>query len=1248
VTQPDPSTDSAIAVIGMAVRLPGAPDVARFWANLAGGVESITIGPAPRGLVAAAAVLDGIERFDAALFGYTPGEAAELDPQQRIFLECAWTALESAGYPPQSAPLRAGVYGGASFTTYLFSNLLPAAGDASASVLSNRPAFADDFLATRVAYELGLTGPAVTVQTTCSTSLVAIHVACQALLAGECELALAGGVRIAVPQLVPYPYQEGGVLSADGHCRAFDARSTGTVPGNGAAIVVLKRLADALADGDPIRAVVLGTAINNDGSAKAGFAAPSVDGQAGAIRDALAIAGVAPAEVSYIEAHGTGTPLGDPIELAALKQVFAGAPRGACGIGTVKSNLGHLDAAAGVAGFIKAVLALEHRTLPPSLHFTAPNPQLGIEDSPFHVVAERRAWTGPRPLRAGVSSFGIGGTNAHAVLQEPPARTGEPAARRDELIVISARTRAALDRMTGELADFLRVTGEPLADIAHTLQIGRKRFAERRYAVGGDPRALAEALARPGTSAPASAATQLEAADEREAVFVFPGGGVQRIDMASALRDEPAFRAAFDDCAGRAAPLIGADLGRVVYPEPAERDAMARALDGTVLSQPAIFAVNWAIAHQWLAWGVAPRALLGHSLGEYVAACLAGVFSLDDALRLVTARGQILARLPPGAMVSVLAPPARVEPLLGGGLVICAINGPQTCVVAGLRDAIDRLEAALAAAGIEFRRLRYASASHTPLLDEHLAGFERLVAGCALRPPAVRVVSTVTGAWLTAEQATDPAYWRRQFRAPVQFSAALATLLSSGPRTVIEAGPAATLSALIRQHPAAAGHAVVATLPATPGPRRPLDALGDAWAAGAPIDWRRLRGDERRRRVALPTYSFDRERHWVDPPDPAPQHGGPAIAPAAHRPAAAPPAARPGVADPAGPRDATERAVLACFRDLFHIQDIGVGDNFFALGGDSLLAGRLMALIAHRCDVRLPLKAVAEAPTAAALARRIAAESPGAPRPAAASCLAELQPGRGTPVFLVHGAGGYAMFYRDLAHAIDPERTIYGFEARGLDGREPMHGSVEDMAAHYVELARAAHPGGPYLLAGASFGGMLAYEMARQLTARGTAVALCAMIDAPGPGYLPDHVDDDTDILAPYLDRMVGIRADELRGRSLDDQLAAALAAADARGIGLAFSDVETGRRLMAVWKNNYAVMARYTAPPWPGGEAQFFSAAEPSPGLPAHLERAWIGRCAVRVEVVPGDHLSMVAPPHAASLGARIRACLTRTGSLS
>jgi phthiocerol/phenolphthiocerol synthesis type-I polyketide synthase E len=1247
---PDPaSSDATIAVIGMALRFPGAPDVRRFWDNLAGGVESITIEAAPNGQVAAAATVDGIELFDAAFFGYTRGEAAELDPQQRFFLECAWSALESAGHAPQGKPIRAGVYGGESFPTYLLSNLLPAASDPGIGILNHRFGFADDFLATRVAYKLGLTGPAVTVQTGCSTSLVAIHIACQALLAGECELALAGGVRVGVPEIVPYAYHEGGIMSADGHCRAFDVRSTGTVPGSGAAVVVLKRLSDALADGDPIRALVLGTAINNDGNSKAGFAAPSVDGQASAIREALAIAGVAPAQITYVEAHGTATPLGDPIELAALNQVFADAPRGSCGIGTVKTNLGHLDAAAGVAGFIKAVLALEHRTLPPSLHFTAPNPQLGIEDSPFFVVAERRAWTGPLPLRAGVSSFGIGGTNAHVVLQEPPVLDREPAPPRDELLVVSARTRPALERMTGELAELLRTTDAPLADIAHTLQVGRARFAARRFAVGSDPRVLADALLEP-TAGPLAGDGD---AGEREAVFVVPGVGVQRVHMAAALRDEAGFRAAFDDCAERAAGLVGADLRRVVYPGPAEHDAMARELDGPVLSQTAIFACNWAIAQQWLRWGVAPRALLGHSLGEYVAACLAGVFSLDDALRLVAARGQILARLPASGMVSVLASAARVQPMLGRGLVIAVVNGPATCVVAGVLDAIARLEAALSSAGIEFRRLRYATATHTPLLEPHLAEFERLVRSCARNAPSIRMVSAVTGTWLTADQATDPAYWRRHFRDTVQFSDALSTLLSSGRRTAIEVGPGATLSGLIRQHPASAGHAVVATLPQVTAPRRPLESLGDAWVAGVTIDWQRFRGDERRRRVVLPTYSFDRERHWIAPPDVLELTTRAARRARATRATPAADAAGPSAASAASidecaaaPRNDTERALLACFRELFRIDTIGVHDDFFALGGDSLLAVRLVASIARHLDMQVGMKAIAESPTVAALAVRLGA--PPSPAEAASSCLVRLQHGaRAAPMFFVHGGGGHPLVYRELARAIDPDRAMYGYAARGIDSDEPPHASVEDMASHYLDLARRVHPGGPYLLVGASFGGVIAYEMARRLGASGHAVPLCAMLDAPGPGAIADGEADAADLLAFYLDARGWLSPAALRGLSLDDQLARVIDAAAAAGAALPFSDLAQGRRLVAVWRNNARALRSYTAPPWPDGEVQYFVAAEQHPAMPPHLERAWIGRCALRIEVVPGDHVTMVMPPHAATLATRIRTVLeTRTGS--
>ena len=1249
-TDPASYPESAIAVIGMAVRVPGAPDVQRFWDNLVAGVESVTIGPAPDDHIAAAGVLDGVELFDAAFFGIPAGEAAELDPQHRLFLECAWSALEAAGHGPGAAPIRAGVYGGATYSTYLMEHLMPDAAARGASARDNVWGFARDFLAMRVAYKLGLTGPAMTIQTGCSTSLVAIHVACQALIAGECELALAGGVGLSLPQLAPYRYHEGGIRSADGHCRAFDIRGTGTVAGNGAGVIVLRRLADALADRDPIRAVVLGTALNNDGSAKAGFAAPSVDGQARAIREALDIAGVAATDISYVEAHGTATPLGDPVELAALKQAFAGAPRASCGIGSVKTNLGHLDAAAGVVAVIKTALALEHRVLPASLHFTAPNPQLGIEDSPFYVVAERQAWTGPAPLRAGVSGFGIGGTNAHLVMEQPPVPDADPPRRGEELLVISAKTATALDRATGELADVLRTGDAPLADLAHTLQVGRARFAVRRFAVGSDRHALADALAGTRHGGARAGRDASRNAEDRDAVFVFPGSGAQRVHMAAELRGEAGFAAAFDDCAGRARALLGLDLRRVVFPGPDEHDAMAQKLDDPVVSQTAIFACSWAIAQQWLAWGVAPRALLGHSLGEYAAACLAGVFSLDDALRIVVERGRILERLPPSGMTSVLASVEQVAPQLDAGLSISAINGAGTCVVAGPIAALARLEAALAAAGVELRRLRFARATHTPLLDPHLAAFERLVAAARPRAPTLRMVSAVTGTWLAPAQATDPAYWRRQFRDTVRFGDALSTLLSSGRRAVIEAGPGSALSALVRQHPAAAGHAVVTTAPgpssAAPS-RRALDALGEAWVAGVAIDWQRFRGDERRRRVPLPTYSFDRERHWIDAAPDAPSGPGrrAVAAPARRAQTRAQISGPTRAADPA--RNDTERGLVACFEELFHTEPIGIHDDFFELGGDSLLALRLTALIARRLDVRLAIKALVEAPTIAQLAARIAE-----PRSAAAeraSCLVRLQTGApAAPVFFVHAGGGHAVFYRDLARAIDPDRLMYGFEARGLDGVEPLHASVEDMASHYVELARAVHRGGPYLLVGASFGGMIAYEMARQLAAAGHEVPLCALIDAPGPGYLPDAASDDASIIAAFAARPVGVARDQLRGRPLDAQLQLLLDEARRTGTEIAFSDLAAGRRMMRIWRNNFDAMWRYPAPPWPDGEVQFFAATERDDFLPPHLPLAWIGRCVVRVELASGGHDAMVRAPHAAGLGARIRSCIAaRTSSM-
>ncbi|WNG56962.1 acyltransferase domain-containing protein [Archangium gephyra] len=1213
------SKDLAIAVIGLALRFPGAADERQFWRNLVTGVESITrldaaqrakAGlPSEEGWMAAAGVLEDSECFDATFFGYTPGEAEQLDPQHRIFLECAWTAMESAGYAPRGKPMRAGVYAGATFSTYLLSSVLPHAARNGSGLIENVLGTAGDFLASRVSYELDLTGPALNVQSACSTSLVAVHVACQALIAGECDVALAGGACVRARQLEAYRYQEGGIFSPDGRCRAFDARAAGMVTGNGAGVVVLKRLSDALADRDPIRAVILGTAINNDGGAKTGFTAPSVTGQAAAISEALSLAGVEPHSVSYIEAHGTGTPLGDPIEVSALEQVFRGGAPGSCGLGSVKTNLGHMDAAAGIAGFIKTVLALENRTLPPTLHFTTPNPRLGLENSPFYVVAQARPWTGPTPLRAGVSSYGFGGTNAHVILEEAPAVPGDAPRRDEELLLLSAKSEAALERMTDALAGQLGQGSEPLADVAHTLQVGRARFPFRRAVISGRRE---EAGAWLSGREPGRVHTVHDEAVRRGAVFLFPGGGAQRVNMGTCFLREPVFREALDRCAGLMRGPLGGDLREVMF-APSERfEAASRELDQPRWLQPALFACDWAFAQLWRSWGVEPEALLGHSLGEYVAACLAGVFTLEEAASLVAARALLVDRMPEGAMVSVLAPVGEVEPLLGAELSVSAINGPGTCVAAGPVEAVGALEKVLAERGLAFKRVRYPRAMHSAMLDPYLADFGRLVSRVKLCPPKLPVVSSVTGRWLGEREATDPAYWVRHLRETVRFSDGLAFLLSSGERAFLEVGPGSILSALVRQHPARTSQPVVASLPdVSAPPASPLVPLGEAWLAGVEIDWERFRAGERRRRVVLPGYGFERERYWLEPVGPStPEGAGPTGQPLAPLPPrTSPPARTPRRGAAAVPaRNDTERMLVECFRDVFRLEEIGIHDDFFSLGGDSLMALRLTARLADRLGTRLALKDVVEAPTPAALAEKLGPASTLAP--ARPGCLVRLQEGtHGTPLFFVHAAGGQTLFYRELARALGASRLVYGFESVGLEEGVPCHTTVEEMAAHYLEVLRSVRPSGPYLLVGASFGGAVAYEMARRLSAEGHPVPLCALLDSPGPGPLPQRFEDE---------------AKRMRGEAL-------------------FSEPGRGERLLRVWKTNLEALSRYTIAPWEGGVLQFFRAAEREPWMPEHPELAWIGRCeAVSVEVVPGGHTSMLQPPHVERLAARLRARLT------
>ena len=836
-----------------------------------------------RNYVRAGLVLDDVDLFDAPFFGLSPREATILDPQQRFFLECAWEALEQAGYSPDSLERLTGVYGGVGQNNYLRVNLL--------ANRQNGEGFQEyelgianekDFLTTRVAYKLNLRGPSVTIQTACSTSLVAVHQACQSLLSYQCDMALAGGVSISLPQRQGYLFQSGWISSPDGHCRAFDANAAGTIFGSGAAIVVLKRLADAITDGDRIYAVIKGSAINNDGSHKIGYTAPSGAGQAEVIAMAQAMAEVAPATVSYIETHGTGTQLGDPIEIEALNQVFRQSTerKSFCAIGSVKTNIGHVDVAAGIAGLIKTVLALKHEQLPPSLNYEKPNPQIDFANSPFYVNTELRDWrTNGHPRRAGVSSFGVGGTNAHLVLEEGPSEEPSTKSRPWQLLLLSARTETALDAMTVNLAKHLY--DHPhlnLADVGHTLQVGRKVFTQRRMIVCRDVADAVEVLMRRDSERVFSGAHERH---DRPVAFMFTGQGSQYSGMAQGLYEsEPTFRAQIDACCELLKSHLGLDLREVIYPNglrfesrEARRKGQKTVDNGSVnqtwLTQPALFVVEYALAKLWIEWGVEPRAMIGHSIGEYVAACLAGVFSLEDALALVAARGRLIQELPGGAMLSVALDERQVRSLLGAQLSIAAVNAPSTCVVSGPTGDVEALERRLADQSTAFQRLHTSHGFHSALMDPILETFTRLVQQIKLHGPTIPFVSNVSGRWITAEEATDASYWARHLRQTVRFGEGVRELIKGQNLALLEVGPGQTLTTLVRRNMVTSRERALSSL------RQPqsnnsdvefiLKTLGRLWLLGVPVKWKGFYSHERRRRIPLPTYPFERQRYWVEP-----------------------------------------------------------------------------------------------------------------------------------------------------------------------------------------------------------------------------------------------------------------------------------------------------------------------------------------------------------------------------------------------
>ena len=796
---------SEIAIVGMAGRFPGGKNIDEFWRNLRDGVESNSFlsdddlkasGMDPAwfdkpNFVRRKPVLDDVELFDASFFGFTPREAEIMDPQHRFFLECAWEALETAGYAAESYEHPVGVYAGTSLSSYLLFNLFPnyrfnESGDSFQAVIANDK----DYLATVVSYKLNLKGPSLTVQTACSTSLVAVYLACQGLLDGDCDMALAGGASITVPQKAGYFYQPEGTAAPDGHCRAFDAKAQGTVFGSGVGVVVLKRLTDALADGDYIQAIIKGAAINNDGSVKVGYIAPSIEGQTKVIAKALSKAEVNPETISYVETHGVATPLGDPIEIAALTEAFRmhTQRKGFCAIGSVKTNIGHLNAAAGVASLIKTVLMLKHKTIPPSLNFEEPNPRIDFINSPFFVNTKLTEWKGDlTPRRAGISSFGVGGTNAHVILEEAPPANSSDSSSPWEVLCLSARTNEALERSTDNLVDYLKQhPNESLADVAYTLQVGRRRFNHRRMMVCLDREDAVRTLE---SRDPRRIWNSIQESKDRPVAFMFPGLGDQYVNMALDLyRHEPLFREQVDYCCDRLTSHLSDDLRDVCYPggavearrEPSiapsqasqqinlremlsptrrNNDEAARKLNQTIFAQPALFVIEYALARLLMEWGIRPQAMIGHSLGEYTAACLAEVMSLEDALLLVAGRARMMEQLPPGAMLAVPLSEDEVQPLLGEDLWLAAVNGPSLCVVAGAVEPVTKLQQHLIENGLAARLLQTSHAFHSGMMEPIVEPFTRLVRSIKLNAPRIPYVSNVTGNFITAAEATDPSYW---------------------------------------------------------------------------------------------------------------------------------------------------------------------------------------------------------------------------------------------------------------------------------------------------------------------------------------------------------------------------------------------------------------------------------------------------------------------------------------------------------
>ncbi|MFF8771817.1 type I polyketide synthase [Kitasatospora sp. NPDC015120] len=1181
--------DRAIAVIGMACRYPGASDVREFWANLRAGVEGIThfgvdellaAGADPEyvrrpGFVGSKGVLAGSRTFDWGYFRYPRAEAAVIDPQQRVFLECAATAVDDAGLDPTRFTGRIGVYAGSDRTAVPSPDLSPLA-----RVIS----LEKDFVATRVAYKLGLRGPAVTVQTACSTSLTAIHMAVQSLLGGECEVALAGGVAVSPKGEWGFQHEPGGVLSPDGHCRPFDARAGGTVPSEGVGVVVLKRLDDALRDGDRIAAVVRGSAINNDGAEKLGFTAPSIPGQAEVIRHAHKVAGVDPGQIGYVECHGTATRLGDPVEVAALTEAFQLSAEDAetCWLGSVKSNIGHTSTAAGVAGFIKTVLMLEHGELVPSLHFEDSNPLLDLDSSHFRVGTTTRPWAPERRI-AGVSAFGVGGTNAHVVLEAAPPRERAAADRGPRVLTLSATTPAALRRMRVRLAERLRDDPElELPDVARTLA-ERRRHPLRQGVAVADRDGAAEALL--------AAPDPVRGDGLDKVAFLFPGHGVLRHAAGTAAyRRLPDFARAFDEL-NTAAAGLGLDLSPLVAGEAAP----AEWFDEFVNHQVGLFTLGYALGRQLQEWGVKPAAMLGNSAGEYAAAAVAGVWAPQDALRLVYERAIALRATEPGRMVAVNAPLAEVTarvPL--DGPIALSMLARGGVVLSGPAAAMTELLDGDALAGLDLRVLNVDRAAHCDILMPVAERLTDLVGTVPAQLPGVPLVSNVSGGFADPAAVTTPEYWAAQVRRPVLLDAGMSTLLDHGCDTFLELGPGATMLSVLRWNQGWDGSRAAVPVLGRPedGELGLLRALGALWERGLDVLEPPLGADGTRPAlVPLPGYPFAESDPELEPAEPV--------------------TAAAGADDPDALRPLVER--LWC-RTL-GVASVRDQDGFFALGGESLTVLSLLGLLRERAGISVVASEFMREATFGRLLA-LAEEQRALTGPPPLVGAVTLREGVGRPVVLVADAAGSAWSYQELAQALDTERPVVVLEPVDADSGR---GTIEEIAAHHVRALLAVQPEGPYTLGGWSFGSVVAHETATRLKARGAEVDLLVCLDS----YLPGPPG-----------RAFGATPDFLLGH-------ARLLGGAYLGLGASGRAVRRNPALRRLLLDKFRLLSRYR--PRPAAWPVVVFTVDTSPAGARRLERR-IGAmytAGVRVRGVGGDHWSMLRPPQAGRLAEELSAAL-------